>query len=201
MQGGDRAAQRAFLERSHPSRPNLAWLGFTDQKDVVRAAAGRLREGQDVSNRPCRGLTTSPRQALARSQTDRVERHPEAIEPGAARTDEMTAALLELARTSQRGPNRRDVNMDALPTVVIDARQLDLADRDVNWEVSDLPTVEGDASSLWQVLENAVKHTCGRNLAVIRVWAEQGMDDSALCVHDNGAGIDPEHAVRPFGAL
>ena len=74
--------------------------------------------------------------------------------------------------------------------------------RQIDWQISTLPTVTGDVELLRQVItalmDNAVKYTRDRDLAVIEVWAEDRGQSWAVLVRDNGVGFNPQYSGKLF---
>lgn len=95
------------------------------------------------------------------------------------------------------------VALDVLVPEVIRLLKLDPAERKVEWRVGPLPTVQGDQAmvrrALQNLLENAVKFTRPRELAIIEVWAEETPTEHVVRVRDNGVGFDPRYREKLFG--
>ena len=81
----------------------------------------------------------------------------------------------------------------------------EVAQRQVRWEIGDLPVVQGDAVLLHQVLsnllQNAVKYTRARSPATIAVRAYRQEAEWVIEVRDNGVGFDPRYAAKLFGVF
>jgi light-regulated signal transduction histidine kinase (bacteriophytochrome) len=78
--------------------------------------------------------------------------------------------------------------------------------REIRWTVAQLPAVRGDRAMLKQVLanllDNAVKYTRNRSIAVIEVGFARGGNGSVeFHVRDNGAGFDMKYADKLFGVF
>ena len=127
------------------------------------------------------------------------------MDQSARRMGRMLEGLLALSRIA-RAPLRRDaVDLAAL----VEQARAPLAEaaqgRSVQWQIApDLPTVQGDATLLRQMLTellaNALKFTRGRDPARIAVGWERGADGRfALTVQDNGVGFNPAQAAGLFG--
>jgi len=127
------------------------------------------------------------------------------MDQSARRMGRMLEGLLALSRIA-RAPLRRDaVDLAAL----VEQARAPLAEaaqgRSVQWQIApDLPTVQGDATLLRQMLTellaNALKFTRGREPVCIAVGWERGADGQfALTVQDNGAGFNPAQAAGLFG--
>lgn len=116
--------------------------------------------------------------------------------------------LLEFSRMG-RSPIARDrVSLDAL---LRDARHEvgggDVLDgRHIEWRISPLPEIRGDASMLRHVfvnlLDNAVKYTRERPTSTIEVGTLSARDgEVVIFVRDNGVGFDMQYAHKLFGVF
>jgi light-regulated signal transduction histidine kinase (bacteriophytochrome) len=95
-----------------------------------------------------------------------------------------------------------------LNDLVRDARTevvLDIAKRDIEWRIGDLPAVEGDPALLRlaviNLLSNAVKYTAPRPTAHIEVGATIGDREVVIFVRDDGVGFDMQYADKLFGVF
>ena len=151
------------------------------------------------------GFSHLARRSLENRQDAKADQYLRVIEQAATKMDTLIEALLTLAR-QVRGP---------LHLIPVDLRQVveqvrtelgpDVARRQVNWEVGALPVVRGDAVLLHQVLsnllQNAVKYTRTRSVAVITVQAYQQEAEWIVEIRDNGVGFDPRYAEKLFGVF
>ena len=87
-------------------------------------------------------------------------------------------------------------------------RSLEMAikGRPIVWQIAPLPTVEGDAALLKQVLtnlvDNAVKYSRTRDPATIEIGcAGEEAGRVVLFVRDNGVGFDMQYAHKLFGVF
>ena len=80
------------------------------------------------------------------------------------------------------------------------------AKRRVEWQISSLPIVWGDAPLLMQVftnlLDNALKYTSQRDVARIEIGLHALTEGEAVVfIRDNGAGFDMRYVSRLFGVF
>ncbi|MCY1040936.1 ATP-binding protein [Corallococcus sp. bb12-1] len=77
--------------------------------------------------------------------------------------------------------------------------------RQVDWKVSELPTVEGDPALLRQVihnlLANALKYTRPKPEALIEVGAREAEGEAVVWVRDNGVGFEMQYVDKLFGVF
>jgi light-regulated signal transduction histidine kinase (bacteriophytochrome) len=78
-------------------------------------------------------------------------------------------------------------------------------EREITWQIGQLPRVKADAAMLRQVwinlISNALKYTRGKEPAVISISARHNGPESIFCVSDNGAGFDMAYAGKLFGVF
>jgi light-regulated signal transduction histidine kinase (bacteriophytochrome) len=81
----------------------------------------------------------------------------------------------------------------------------DVQDRNLSWEIGELPRAMGDPTLLRQVwvnlLANAVKYTRGRDPAIIRISGEGRRDQAVYSIADNGCGFDMAYVGKLFGVF
>jgi PAS domain S-box-containing protein len=109
--------------------------------------------------------------------------------------------LLSFSRLSRKMLNRSRVSPAGLVTEVLDELRAEMAGREVEVRVGDLPDCDADPALLRQVfvnlIGNAVKYTGRRAQARIEIgWA-----DGAYFVRDNGAGFDMAYEDKLFGVF
>ncbi|ACO47704.1 PAS domain S-box protein [Deinococcus deserti] len=145
------------------------------------------------------------RRALSTGANDKAAGYVSTAENAATRMNTMIDALLTLSRTSMQPIQLGPVDLQRLVNRVRQDLDLENTDRQVAWEIGNLPVVQGDSGTLelmlMNLLSNAVKYTSRRDRAVIRVWAEERPQAWAVFVADNGAGFDPRYAERLFGVF
>jgi two-component system, chemotaxis family, sensor kinase Cph1 len=75
--------------------------------------------------------------------------------------------------------------------------------RSIEWQIEELPTVEGDTAliklALNNLLSNAVKFTRPRDRAVIRIRPVEFDGQAGVAVEDNGVGFKMAYAGKLFG--
>ncbi|ASN82714.1 ATP-binding protein [Deinococcus ficus] len=151
------------------------------------------------------GFATLARRELGQGNPDKAGRHLTVVAEAAERMNTLLDGMLTLSRAG-----RAVLNLQAVPVQrLIDQAQKDVTllfpDRSVNWIVEAMPTIQGDAATLQQVvshlLENAVKYSDGRGEVQVHVWVEERPQEWALFVRDTGVGFDPQYAGKLFSAF
>ena len=127
------------------------------------------------------------------------------VRESTARMTRMIDDILAFSRVGR--VEMRVAPVDMLAAVKAAIRDLEpvIADRQIDFEIGELPQAQGDAGMLQQVwanlIGNAVKYTGPRELAVIQIMAEQREDETIYLVRDNGVGFDMQYADRLCGAF
>jgi light-regulated signal transduction histidine kinase (bacteriophytochrome) len=128
------------------------------------------------------------------------------ITAAATRMGKLIDDLLAFSRMGRSHIAKRRVSLN---DVVRDARQETAGGRnarEVEWAVSNMPEVEGDAAMLRLVmvnlLSNALKYSSTRAHARIEVGTNGSRPDEVVVfVRDNGVGFDPQYAHKLFGVF
>lgn len=113
--------------------------------------------------------------------------------------------LLQFSRTGRQELHKTKFDMNTLFNEVFEKMKPDLKERDVVWNVQELPMVFGDYSLLKQVwinlLDNAVKYTRLEKTAEISVnYMEEG-GNYVFLIRDNGVGFNMKYASKLFGVF
>ncbi len=145
-----------------------------------------------------------------------IEEHGTAIPPaarryldlicrGAQRMGRMVDELLELSRTSRKEITRQPTMLKSLVDDVLEDLKPELRDRDIEWQIGELPFVDCDPNLTRQVfanlLSNAAKFSRPRKPAVIEVGQIRRQGQPVLFVRDNGVGFSPKYADKLFGVF
>lgn len=121
------------------------------------------------------------------------------------RSGRMIDDLLQFSRTGRAAMQYTPVNMERLVLEVQRQMKPLTANRQINWQIEPLPTVQGDRTLLRQVwqdlIENAVKYTRQREVAEIAIGSTTDKEETIFFIRDNGIGFDPDEAKYLFGVF
>ena len=145
-------------------------------------------------------------QTAAGQTLDETSRqHLQTLARSATQMGQMIDALLELSRLNRAEMRFKRVNLAALVEDVRRELRGEITDRDIDWQIGDLPEVRGDPVMLRQaivkLLSNAIKYTRTRPKAKIEIGAENGGRETTFFVRDNGVGFDMNYADKLFGVF
>ena len=128
-----------------------------------------------------------------------------AIGSETARMRQLIGDFLRFARLGAAQPELSPVDMHQLVREAVDELSRQREAQAIEWQVGELPAVEGDERLLRQVwlnlLSNAMKYSSTRQPARIRVAGEVQGPEVVYSVADNGVGFDPQRADRLFNAF
>jgi PAS domain S-box-containing protein len=127
------------------------------------------------------------------------------IQAGAKNMGALVDDLLNLARVGRQELNIQQCSLDQLLRELVQEIGADAADRQIEWRISDLGTIECDPGLIKQVfvnlLSNAVKYTRPRAVALIEIGRRELEGKTMWFVKDNGVGFDMKYANKLFGVF
>lgn len=127
------------------------------------------------------------------------------IQDGAKSMGDLVDGLLNMGRIGRQELARKSIDLNSLTKSVVRDLQPDCQERQIDWRIGGLPTVNCDPGLMKQVfvnlLSNAVKYTRRRDLAVIEVGELTVEGESVIFVRDNGAGFEQQYVHKLFGAF
>ncbi len=113
--------------------------------------------------------------------------------------------LLSFSRAGRTGMEKTPVNMDQAVQEALTYIQTSWLRRNIDWNIQPLPAVLGDYNLLLQVwlnlLDNAVKYTNTRKMAIISIGCKEEKDEFIFYIQDNGVGFDMKYAPKLFGVF
>jgi signal transduction histidine kinase len=113
--------------------------------------------------------------------------------------------LLEFSHMGRVELRKSRVDMNVLVNDVWRELAPERKDRNIAWNMAELPAVEGDGAMLKQVwvnlLSNAIKYTKRREQAETHVGFTERDLENEFFVKDNGAGFDMKYADKLFGVF
>jgi PAS domain S-box-containing protein len=125
------------------------------------------------------------------------------IHEAADRMTTLVDDLVNLSRIGRQDLLRREVSLTPLVEDVVGRFRASSDGRVINWEIEELPTVDGDAGlikiAISNLISNAVKFTRPREQATIRIRPVESDGQVGLAVEDNGVGFKMAYAGKLFG--
>jgi PAS domain S-box-containing protein len=114
-------------------------------------------------------------------------------------------ALLTFSRLSRNELQQTKINSKNLVNKVLKSFSDEIAGRNVEINISELPDIKGDENLINQVwvnlISNALKYTRNKEKAVIEIGGKTGNGETIFYIKDNGAGFDMKYADKLFGVF
>ena len=183
--------------------PTLSDPNDTDDKEIEefsRAVANGLRA-------PLRHVRyfaelLQKKAFLQLNETDR--RYLAILSREASRIAEGIDALRAFSRVGCTEMQKSPVALRRVVIELVAERRAELAHRQIDWIIGELPTVIGDRALLRQalanLLANATKFTHNRKIALIEIGClPKHPAETVIFVKDNGVGFEPKYAHKLFG--
>jgi light-regulated signal transduction histidine kinase (bacteriophytochrome) len=113
--------------------------------------------------------------------------------------------LLQFSRTGRQEMQQMKLDMNSLIQEVVRFYADETESRNIEWEISAMPTIKGDLSLLRMVwnnlVSNAVKFTREREHPQIKIGYTEEKKEYIFYVRDNGAGFDMRYVHKLFGVF
>lgn len=127
------------------------------------------------------------------------------VRDNTAKMGQLIDDILAFSRAGRLDLKKTEVDMAELALSVWQELQENTGQRDIRFEVKELPKVSGDPAMLHQVLQNllsnAVKFTRPVPSAAIEVGCTSTAGEHLFYVKDNGVGFDPAYTSKLFGVF
>ncbi|WP_211167907.1 AAA family ATPase [Pseudanabaena yagii] len=136
---------------------------------------------------------------------DEGNRFLKIVRDNAKRMGELIDDLLNLSRLNRKEMVRRSISINDLVQQLLDEFTSELASRQIEFILADLPDCQADVSLLTQVwinlLSNAIKYTGKTENAQIEIGFQIIDEEIVYFIRDNGAGFDMKYADKLFGVF
>ena len=117
----------------------------------------------------------------------------------------MVDDLLALASIGRQEPQFQATGLGSLVQEVKKELSREIANREIQWQIGELPFVDCDPRLMKQVfsnlLSNAVKYTRPRNPAIIEIGKTRQQEEDIIFIRDNGVGFNMKYADKLFGVF
>ena len=117
----------------------------------------------------------------------------------------MVDDLLALASIGRQEPQFQATGLGSLVQEVKKELSREIANREIQWQIGELPFVDCDPRLMKQVfsnlLSNAIKYTRPRNPAIIEIGKTRERGEDIIFVRDNGVGFNMKYADKLFGVF
>lgn len=143
---------------------------------------------------------------ISETLSEKHKRYFKNITQSAEKMSDLIDDLLSFSRMGRMEMENTKVNLNNLVKDSLRDLNDDIANRDIEWKIDELPVVTGDPAMLKQVylnlISNAVKFTGKTKNAVIQIgYNENYKNEDVFYVKDNGAGFDMKYVDKLFGVF
>jgi len=142
---------------------------------------------------------------FAASLPEEAQHHLQRIAQGAARMGTLVDELLNLARVGRQALTIQSTELDSIVQDVLALLEPEIAGRNIEWKIADLPVMECDPTLVRQVFQNlihnALKYSRPRSPAVIEIGQTEKNGQPVIFVRDNGVGFSMKYADKLFGVF
>ena len=138
--------------------------------------------------------------------TEEARRYLRIITESSVEMGRLIDDLLAFSRMGKAEFRESEVQLDAVVQAALRSLEMAIRERNIEWQITPLPAVTGDAAMLRQVfanlLGNAIKYSRQRNPAKIEVGCtNDAQGQVVIFVRDNGSGFDMRYAHKLFGVF
>jgi light-regulated signal transduction histidine kinase (bacteriophytochrome) len=193
------AQQSGELERRLAERSAAVRAATAELETVLYSVSHDLRA-------PLRQLMGFSRLLLEESgpELDPSSLHyAQRIHEAADRMSTLVDDLVNASRVARQDLLRREVPLTPLVEDLVGQLRAQTNGRAIEWQIEELPNVEGDTSliklALNNLLSNAVKFTRPRAQAIIRIRPVEFEGQAGIAIQDNGVGFKMTYAGKLFG--
>ena len=117
--------------------------------------------------------------------------------------NQLISDLLSFSRVSTKEILKHDFNMEELAQKLVNELTPTIGERDIKFEIRQMPPAYGDLFMINQVLSNllsnAIKFTYTKETAMIETGGYIENNENVYYVRDNGIGFDMKLSDRLFG--
>ena len=151
------------------------------------------------------GFITLLQKQIADYPNIKVRQYIASILAASRKMDVLINDLLAFSQIGRTEIQKKKVSLDELVRGVMREIRDEFKERNIIWEVDELPAIIGDRGLLRQVIvnliSNAVKFTSTRSQAEIKIGCKDEDDKYTFFISDNGVGFDMKYADRLFGVF
>jgi light-regulated signal transduction histidine kinase (bacteriophytochrome) len=134
-----------------------------------------------------------------------AQRYLQRVREGARHMGHLVDDLLSMARIGRQEMVHRATDLGALVRLVIKEQESEIAGREIEWRIADLPVVMCDPGLMQLVftnlIANAIKYSRKTARAMIEIGQSVYENKPVVFVRDNGAGFEQKYVHKLFGVF
>ncbi len=137
---------------------------------------------------------------------ERVQNYIDKIYLSTHNMSTMIEELLQFSRLGRADLKTMQVNLSTVVEEILIQFKPDYIKRNIQWNIRNLPTVDGDPVLLKiafeNIISNAIKYTSKEKFAIIEIAElECDSDNTCILIKDNGVGFDMTYKEKLFGVF
>lgn len=151
------------------------------------------------------GYAEMLKESFDENDPEGVEECRQAILSQARKMTQLIDDLLQFSRTGRALMTLATLDLNPMVESIIADLRLEMESRDIEWQISPLPAVYGDANlirlALTNLISNAIKYTRKQSKAKIEIGSTTDGGHIEIYVKDNGVGFNMKYANKLFGVF
>jgi signal transduction histidine kinase len=155
--------------------------------------------------RHIQGFSDLLRDSFGSQLEPEAKKYLQRIGEGTQQMGRLIEDLLGLAQVGRQEPRLQVTGLNSIVQEVLRDLKNETENRDIRWQVGELPFVDCDPGLMKQVfynlLSNAAKYTRPRNPAVVDIGQMSVEGQLVNFVRDNGVGFNMKYAHKLFGVF
>jgi len=193
------------LVRERTSQLEIAYTQLEEINQELEAFSYSVSHDLRAPLRHCTGFIELLNKTASDALNENGKHYLKVISDASKHMAKLIDDLLSFSKIGRSEVKKTSVDLNQLLEEVLNELEDETAARDITWEFSRLPEVEGDRSMLKLVftnlISNAVKFTKPKPQARIEIGYESNEKELVCFIRDNGAGFDMTYADRLFGVF
>src|SRR5437879_2608414 len=203
IQARDAALQTSQEELEQRVAQRTAELDATNKE--LEAFTYSVAHDLRAPLRHIQGFSDLLMETFASQLEPEAKKYLQRIGEGTQQMGRLIEDLLSLAQVGRQEPRLQVTGLNSLVQEVLRDLKNETENRDIRWQVGELPFVDCDPGLMKQVfynlLSNAAKYTRPRNPAVIHIGQMSVEGQPVNFVRDNGVGFNMKYAPKLFGVF
>lgn len=136
---------------------------------------------------------------------EKAQHYLEVISSASKQMGTLIDELLLYSRTGRQVISKINLDMNILVHEVVEKFYFEIQNRKIEWEISNLPSVNADFTMMKQVwinlIDNALKYSRNNEITKISIGYSEEKDYYKFFIQDNGVGFDMKYAGKLFGVF
>jgi signal transduction histidine kinase len=203
IQTRDAALQKSQEELEQRVAQRTAELDATNKE--LEAFTYSVAHDLRAPLRHIQGFSDLLRDSFGPQLEPEAKKYLQRIGEGTQQMGRLIEDLLGLAQVGRQEPRLQVTGLNSLVQEVLRDLKNETENRDIRWQVGELPFVDCDPGLMKQVfynlLSNAAKYTRPRNPAVVDIGQMSIEGQLVNFVRDNGVGFNMKYAHKLFGVF